>query len=255
MPPRAIAFLRNWDWKHIFAESLVVVLGVVIGMEVSNWNQDRQDQERYEKLLVQLAPGLEGNISFYSSVNTYYDTTDTYAAMAMAGWARDPAISDREFVSAAYQASQVIASGVNDENLAGIFGGSQLLDIEDDGVRAALIHYVTTDTAFLQFDRVTTPYRENVRRIMPEAIQLAIREQCGDRARPENSKGTYLPATCDLDAPEQDIRAAAAALRAQPELLEDLRWHISETATYRYNMSKQEKTTQQLIDALAQQHK
>lgn len=40
--------LRAYDWMAVVIELLVVVVGILIALEVSNWNQARADHARAE---------------------------------------------------------------------------------------------------------------------------------------------------------------------------------------------------------------
>lgn len=42
---RAIAYIRQRDWAGVAIE-LAVVVGVFIGLQASNWNQDRETDRR-----------------------------------------------------------------------------------------------------------------------------------------------------------------------------------------------------------------
>jgi hypothetical protein len=43
---------------------------------------------------------------------------------------------------------------------------------------------------------------------------------------------TLLPATCDMDFPPERWAAAARDLRAEPELVKELRWHRAAVASF-----------------------
>jgi hypothetical protein len=218
--------------QRMVAELVIVVVGVVLGMAVTNWSQDQRERRDVARLLDQLQPELAFSIRADNEGATYYGITRNYADVAMAGWTNDPKVSDRDFVIAAYQASQVMGNTRNDGTWATMFGGAQLRQIDDLELRQALARVLSTES--LGWRQLATPYRTNVRRVIPLAIQDAIRAQCGDRSiagRP----AFMLPATCDLNLPA-DYAAAAAALRARPSLIEDLRWHLAEVATFLANL-------------------
>lgn len=186
-------------------------------------------------------------------MNAYYDTTNAYAERALAGWEGDPAVSDREFVSAAYQASQIIGTDTSSESWGTIFGRQQILQVDDPALRAVLVRVAVQSNESIRWQTVATDYRENVRRALPGGIQQAIREQCGDQPFPDDQVGTYLPPTCELDYPEDGIREAARILRARPDLREDLGWHLSEVATFRFNLGNRERAIDELHAAIEQQ--
>ena len=90
----------------------------------------------------------------------------------------------------------------------------------------------------VEFNAVATPYREHVRHVIPIEIQDQIRRECGDR----NVKGGYggylivLPTTCALEIEPGKAAATAAALRARPDLVGELQWHLAAVATYLANV-------------------
>ena len=86
----------------------IVVIGVFTGTQFSNWNSDRLERIETRRMLTQLQPELRGLISFSTSTSDYYKISRRYAAIALAGWKRDPKVDDRAFVIAAYQASHFV---------------------------------------------------------------------------------------------------------------------------------------------------
>lgn len=75
---RAIASFRRRDWASVAIEILVVVVGVFIGLQASNWNQDRGTERRAEAFSERLqsdlreeAWGYEVQVAYYSDVAGY----------------------------------------------------------------------------------------------------------------------------------------------------------------------------------------
>ena len=96
---------------------------------------------------------------------------------------------------------------------------------------------LTSDYGAVEFNAVATRYREQVRHVIPIEIQDAIRVACGDRNTPgkEGVNLVILPATCPLKIEPKAAAATAAALRARPDLVGELRWHMAAVATYLAN--------------------
>ena len=110
-----------------------------------------------------------------------------------------------------------------------------------------------SDTTQIDNESVNTPYRQNVRRVIPVEIQDAIRAECGDRRPAGQSALWFLPKSCDLDVPPAAAATAAAALRSRPQLVDDLRWHTAAAASFLANIETFEKKASQLkeqIDSL-----
>jgi hypothetical protein len=247
---RAIAKLRVQDWAAITIELLIVIVGVFIGTWVANWNQARIERRQTEQMLSELQPGLEHFIGFFDTAKPYYATTRAYADTAFAGWRRDPAVSDEQFVISAYQASQVYGLEINAVNWARIFGSDQLRNIESAQIRRGLASLMSVDFADVGPAAVRTRYREQVRQVIPEDIQDMIRDRCGDRPIPKRPLLAHLPATCELDLPADRWAAAASALRARPDLVGELRWHRAAVATFLFNMGKIDQRTRNLSEGI-----
>ena len=234
---RFIANLRAQNWTAITIEVLIVIVGVFIGTQVSNWNQARIERRETAQLLVQLVPELQSQLEFFDSVRTYFATSRRYADQALAAWKGDSDLSDEQFVIAAYQASQITGIGTNAENWALTFGGEQLRNINDPKVRRNMELMLTSDYGPVSAYAVASPYREQVRRIIPISVQDDIRRECGDRFVPGKAGFVLaiLPETCALRIPQAEAARIAASLRARPELAQELNWHLAAIAVFTTN--------------------
>lgn len=250
---RTIAKLRAQDWAAIAIELAIVVLGVFIAMQVSNWNEARIERRETRKLLVELRPALQGFVDHFEAAQAYYATTGHYADQAFAGWRSDPAVSDEQFVIAAYQASQIYLLGLNSTNWAAIFGGGQLRNIDDPDVRRGLGALMTTDLTVIE-QSMFSDYRQHVREAIPDDIQSAIRTRCNDREDASRFRVRMLPQDCDLGDERLDFAEAAKALRARPDLVGELRLHRAVVATYLLNISGVERQSGELLDRLNEGH-
>lgn len=247
---RAVAKLRAQDWTAIGIELAIVIVGVFIGIQVSNWNAERLDRRQTQIMLTRLKPELHNILTIYSAARDYYALTRRYATTAFAGWEGDPRVSDQDFVIAAYQASQIYATATNNSTWATIFGADRLRTVEDPVIRNNLSFLMYADTRPISNEIMETPYRVNVRRVIPVAIQDAIRDKCGDRRPPDNPQLFSLPDSCKINLPPSAAAAAAKALRAHPELVEDLRWHTAAAASYVNNVTAFEMKTKTLADRI-----
>lgn len=247
---RITEHLKKQNWTAIGLDLAIVIVGVFIGMQVSNWNQERIEKRETAQLLLELRPALQSFTDFFDTAKDYYATSRAYSETAFAGWRGDPKVSDEQFVIAAYQASQINTFGVNGENWASIFGGDRMRDIDSAEVRRGLTNLMTFPYDQIDLATVSTPYREHVRQVIPEDIQDAIRAECTDKLIPERPPNLRLPATCDLDIPQQRFAEGAAALRSRPDLVGELRWHRAAVAAFLFNLGTIEGQTRQLQQAI-----
>lgn len=220
--------LKAQNWPAITVEFVLVVLGVFLGIVAANWNEERLEKRETQKLLEQVDHELTNYLGFIRNLDVYYKIAGAYGDRALAGWEGDPTVSDEEFVIAAYQASQITAFGNNANVFGAVFGAENLRDIDDPEIRRNLATVMTYDYGLVDLPSVATTYREEVRKTIPNTVQEAIRERCGDR---QTEQGWFvLPARCDLKLPAAQAAKTAADLRARPELVGELHWHRAAVA-------------------------
>ena len=247
---RAIAKLRAQDWFAILVELAIVILGVFIGTLVANANQQRLEGNETQHRLDQLKPELQRIVARAALVRDYYATTRHYAETAFAGWENDPKVSDREFVIAAYQASQVKAMSTTSQSWAELFGADQLRNIDDPAIRDPMLRLMTYPSENLGIMRMQTKYRDTVRLIIPDAMQQAIRQRCGDYFATPSSLDMTLPKSCDLKLDPATAKTVATDLRRHPELVEQLRLHLSLVASLLNDVAIYDTAAQRLGQAL-----
>lgn len=234
MGERVAKFWSELSWPKLVGETLIIVVGVFLGIQASNWNDQRVERSETTMVLRGLKPELTNMVANFRTLVDYYAVTRRYADTAFAGWRGDKAVSDRDFVIAAYQASQNTFTGLNNVSWSEIFGSDRLRSLDDQKLRDELAALMTTDFNSLERE-LATDYRENVRKVIPEDIQDAIRARCGDE-RVGALGYLRLPATCALNLPEESFVGAAKALRAHPELAGEMRWHFAAVASYVSNI-------------------
>lgn len=228
---RLTANLRAQNWTAIGIDFLIVVLGVFVGIQASNWNQARIERADTRRLLMRIEPEIDQIIHFAANTRDYYATTRRFAETAFAGWNGDPKVSDSDFVIAAYQASQIHGLGQS-QSWAAVFGADQLRNVDDDRLRIPLARLMAFDVENLNSNYVQSHYREDVRMLIPDPVQQAIRKSCGDRLVPGDMAYLTLPHRCPLRLDPATASQVAADLRAHPELARELRVHLATVDAY-----------------------
>ena len=205
-------------------------------------------------MLNQFRPEIHYQAEQFARIKAYMATTGNYAQIALAGWKGDPTVPDNDFVIAAYQASQATGGAINTESWSSIFGNSQVQNIRDPLVRSRLIRVLSLDASLTDYRQVQTKYRENVRAVIPNDVQDAIRARCNDVFPADGISVAYLPPKCGVILPPDRAAASAAALRAHPELVGDLNWHRAAVAAMLSNFGGYVRTLQALGDAIDRSH-
>ncbi len=246
---RFAANLRAQNWFAIVIEFAIVVAGVFVGTWVANLNQQRIEVLETEQMLRNLKPGLRSNLALFGTVRHYYVVTRRFGTTAFAGWRGEATVSDRDFVIAAYQASQNNYTGINGGSWSQAFGSDRLGTVTDPQLRKDLGQLMSIDYNVIE-QEIFTDYRRHVRQVIPEDVQDAIRAQCGDR---RNANGVQeLPEICLVNLPSQRFAEAVNALRAHPELVGELRWHFAAVATYTNNLELFETVSRRALDRIGE---
>lgn len=208
------------NWFAVGIDLAIVVLGVLIATQVSNWNEERIDRERAQDYRARLIGELDFNARQYAVQTAYYRRAKDYGLKALAALNGSRPLSDREFVIAAYQLTQTDTTGTKTgvyEEMAASGLSDRLGDEETQQVASDF--YLTAEVS-QRTNETILPYRTLLREVLPYAIQFRIREICGDRnvVYKQRLVGVATVSPCPLAIPPAEATKAAATIRAAPGL-------------------------------------
>ena len=241
--------VKDQNWFAVGVDFVIVVIGVYIGIQVSNWNEERIEVQRGEYFSNRLLEDMQLELSIFEGEAEYYSTVYDYAKRAIELVDVDDPAFDNEFVVSAYNASQYFygepARATYDELIA----TGNLYLLENENLRsAALFLYNSTVRLRLSTYVLESAYRERVRRAMPYDVQNAVREQCGDVIDELTGFSSGIPADCRIDLDQGRIAAAAATLRNNTELRSDLAFFLSSLGYFISDVAAARRQTEQRLD-------
>lgn len=219
--------LRGHDWFGVAVEVAIVVAGVFIALQVSNWNQERLDSARGREYLTRLRDELRADAESIGHIASFW------AAVRANGVASIAHAEGGELVDASawrtllsyYHASQVWPYRKPDVTFQEVRSGGELLLIRNAPLRARIAaHYgAGAGSQVVEVLGLVPRYRERIRGLVPWHVQQYYWENC------YQSRGNLqelLP--CDAPLAEDAARAVVSALRADTQLLADLRfWMVN----------------------------
>lgn len=211
------------NWFAVGIDLLIVVVGVFLGTQANNWNQDRLDRAEARQFRSEIVSNLRSNEEDVAARERYYKQVRSHAIAALAALRRDAPLGE-QFLIDTYQASQGWRRSIDrtafDELQSS--GVSQL--VGDREIRSALSAYYVMARGFDAFAREETTYRNRLRSEMALEPQLAVRRLCDDQMRnlPLGAEVPELPSTCRLGLAPSAARDAAEALAAIDGLERDL---------------------------------
>ena len=243
--------VRDQNWFAIFIDLLIVVFGVFIGIQVSNWNEARAGEKQAEILLNRIYADVYNDILTVNAELEYQAVVRIYAMTAVDALNDENAVSDEQFVIAAYQATQVNGVWSNRATYNEMVSTGQINLIKDEDLKVNIFGYFSVDFSQTLQATKLAPYREFIRGHIPVAIQDAIKVQCGDLViEVANTFASLLPLTCDLSFSDDVLSDAAVLLRSLPDMLYKLQFQIAVNDTKVFNYKAQVKESEKLMAAI-----
>jgi hypothetical protein len=217
------------NWFAVAVDLAIVVLGVFLGTQVSNWNDNRLEGAQANDYRLQIIDDLRTSEEDLDSRKAYYSQARQHALAALAALQRPSSSRDQAFVVDAYQASQVWLRPVVRAGYDEMAGAGLSARVGDRATRSRLTTFYSQIRQFDVTALNTTNYRERVRRAISYPLQQAIIRRCGETI-------TYLPSGAQIAAlPERcTARLNAALVRTSLDRLEaagledDLTRHIAD---------------------------
>lgn len=214
---------RKQDWFTVVIETMIVIFGVFIGIQVANWNAARVDEGRARAYLERISLDLDADLAaladrqrFWREVSRYGDMGLRYAQM---GSADDT--SHWALLLAYFQASQVAEFITAQATYDELRSAGDLELISDLDIRNALARYYNFGAAATVVERPA--YRVHVRGIIPMDIQAYIWDSCYE----SDQFGYQRMFECPSPVSPAAARAIVDMLAGNSVLMEELRYWMS----------------------------
>jgi hypothetical protein len=220
--------LRAHDWMAAGIELAIVVVGILIALQVSNWNEARRDHARADGYYRRLHESLRVDAQSLDATLVFWKQVAGYGRAAMANAERGERVdgSNWKTVLAWYQASQMMPFELEDTTFLEMRDNGDLSLISDEDLRSRVAEYYritatgTTRAKILSHD---PDYRRQIRGLTPWHIQQYIWDKCFHQL------GGVRQELIDCPAPISEDEAAALLVdyRAAPGLLANLRYWVA----------------------------
>ena len=183
-----------------------MVVGVFIGIQVANWNDNRQQRETTQHYLTCISEELVANQEDINQRLAYFRQTRAHAFAALEALEQSKDQLGVEFLVDIYQASQALPREIGRDCYDEVLSVGANHAIPNIEVRKRLANYYRSIASQKNNLESMTPYRELIREHLRYPVQAAIREACDDITTTGESGEPIisLPTTCHpkLDADE-----------------------------------------------------
>lgn len=222
--------LRAHDWTAALIELLIVIVGILIALQVSNWNQDRLDRARGDAYYLRLQAELAADLGAMDTAQRFWAQVAGFghAAIAYSETGQRVDGSNWKTVLAYYHGSQIMPFELEDTTFSEMRDGGELVLIANEGLRKHLAdYYRLTGTGIraglLRHDPV---YRVQVRGLTPTVVQEYIWKHCFRQLEGTNQ----ILIDCPSPISEAEAGNILTTYRASQSLLENLRYWNSTLA-------------------------
>lgn len=217
--------VTHHNWFAVTIDFVIVVLGVFVGIQASNWNQARIERRQAREYRAMLQSDLDANLQNLASRKRYYGWVRREALATLADLDRPSSGLDDQFLLHAYQATQIQPWALKRNTYDEILSIGGMAKLGEPALRDKIANYYVTSDVTGANIAVVPPYRDIVRRIMPYSVQEAIRARCNERLV-SNSRGSVdivLPKdVCPLGLDPASVRRAVVQVHDWPGLVLDL---------------------------------
>lgn len=218
--------LRRQDWFTVLVEIMIVVVGVFLGIQVSNWNESQAEKRLGEYYVAQLKIDLGRDLIAMERIDAYYGAVlDSVVETERLLKSESP--DPRALVVAAYRATETAFYPASRSTFDQIVFSGHLGLLPKKALNEGLIDYYSLSQADTAYDLVRdSRYRELVRSIIPLSVQIAIREGCSD-VMDDTGIIVGFTASCRLDVDASTMSSVAQALLNESDVSKTLRFQYS----------------------------
>jgi len=222
----------NENWFAVFVDFVIVVVGVYVGIEVSNWNDARQEEgharEYLERIRADLVQDRQSTLDrrrFWTQIIEYGEAAILHSET---GLLYEDSLD--QTLLAYFQASQVDPYATVKTTYDELKAAGDLRLIRNAELRASLADYYVNSTS-VQAEHLfqyVPVYREYIRGIVPHRIQQFIWANC------HGVEGNMqVLRTCDLPVNDEEGRELLRLILSDEDVVRGLRFWISNLAVAR----------------------
>lgn len=244
---RVTKHVRQQDWTAICIDLVIVVVGVFIGIQVSNWNQERESRALEHEFIESIRDDIAQNIK---DAQGFSETLSNV---------RDHG----------YRALEAINVGTSCQDqcwkkLVDFFIASQWIDVRtnramyDEIKRSGLPNDLVLKTILTRYygstEQITIiashlpRYRELIRSIIPAAVQQAMWQDCIDIS----GRQQIMKPDCNAPISNAEASAIIDEIRANDDIRTSLTFWMSTISIVIVGLVDQNKAGQDVINEIEQ---
>lgn len=243
---RVVEHTKAQNWFAVALDFLIVVVGVVIGIEVANWNQARQDRQEERRYYGQLLIDLRRDLDSFSFAQKKAGEFDKAAELVLAKIEGRPAagIPPGRLATAIHHAGFIFVPRASRGTYDELVSTGNLGLLRDRRIKSEIAEYYEGFDAIRQWDTLLRSqqsiYWDYTAGILPPPVlRAAVRgtdpiltsEQEGEIWRSARSRSRLSDLTVGMAAHQERVRRDAErhSVRAA-RLIDAIEQHLEDSA-------------------------
>jgi hypothetical protein len=255
---RVAEHFKHLHWTTIAIDLVIVVVGVFIGMQASNWNQQRATDQQSAVFTARLKADLRVEDWIYQFLIAYNREVLANANGAVDALEGKATLSDEALLVSAYRATQYRNRNRHGATYDELISTGTIGLIHDQTLRdtAMRLYNIATFDNLVR-EGMQSRYREAFRMSLSNDVQRALGKHCGDRyIRPGDYAAIHgnLNYPCSTGLSAQDIAESAKALRSNPNIVPYLRLRIVDLETRLVDLTSNNRDIMENLRVIAQEN-
>lgn len=221
--------VTSHNWFAVGIDLAIVIAGVFIATQATNWNDARIEREQSRSYQGRLVDELNANVSQFRHQIAYYKQVRRHGIATLRALQSPAALSGRDFLVDAYQTTQIDTAYPKRFIYNELVSAGLVNRLGSPHIQAIVGDYYLWIEAIQRSLEDILPYRSKMRALMSYTAQMEIRNQCGDLEIYDGRRvvGYRLPEHCNINLDNVMVRAAVLHIREQPQMVDDLTRYLA----------------------------
>jgi len=221
---RVIEHVKAQNWTAVALDFVIVVMGVFIGIQVSNWNTSRQEEREAREYIDRIQEDLLTNQEDMETRKRYFTRIKEHTLRALNALDSPREALGEQFIVDSFIASNSLRRPIGSDTYDELLSVGAINTIRNIEVRQRLAEYYRGIAGSEYYINEVPAYREVLRRAMPYEVQALLRSGgCNVNVNSDESGSptAVLPENCPLELTDVQLDEAVDALlnaNLKPEL-------------------------------------
>ncbi len=245
---KLVKHISEGYWFKVLVDFLVVVIGIFVALQVTQWSEDQEQNELKQNYYQRLVEELKSNSKFYDLSLSYYDTVVNHAEIVLRDINKPIEQLDSNLIFHAYHSTQRLGRNVLNYTIKDLLSNGIMTELSDLKFKDSLSLY----NDMIKDESIQSPitaFRINIRGLIDIKLQRQIKAECGEVFVQSNLKqaSITLPMKCDIEFDKEILMEQIIRLKNYTNLTKDLTFRINDLEWKINNFRIKQRKSEELI--------